>query len=225
MTEAAEPHLPRKRATDDERQNVADILSEAMSNGQLNYQEFDDRSKQAWATTYRDELDAIVIDLIDPNTRPSFNVPERPRSREVFIPKAAHVAPSDGGTKRSLGLLGATSLSGDWLVARNHVSIALMGGNYVDLREARFAAQEITISAWAVMGGIQIIVPENVRVLSEGHGFIGAFVIRDDENVSIPVSALPADAPAVRIVGLGFMGAVDVVRAPLDIDIQEELDK
>jgi len=221
MTQASENPQPRKRATNDERDRIAQILSEAMSNGQLSFEEFDERSKKTWATTYRDELDSLVADLIDPNTQPTYKLPARPQSREVYVPKAAHVTPSDGGTKRSLGMLGSASLSGDWLVARNHVSIALMGGNYVDLREARFAAQEITISAWAIMGAIQVVVPENVRVLSEGHGFMGAFVIRDDENVTIPVSALPDDAPIVRIVGLGLMGAVDVLRAPLDMDIQE----
>lgn len=199
-----------------------------MSSGQLNFQEFDERTKQAFATTFYDELDGLVADLIDPTTQRTYNLPAHSAPRDIERPaeisKAVSVTPSDGGTKRSLGLLGAASLSGDWLVARNHVSVALMGGNYIDLREARFAAHEITISAWALMGGIHIIVPENVRVLSEGHGVMGAFAVRDDEGVTIPVSSLPQDAPVVRVVGLGLMGAVDVVRAPLDKDIQEELE-
>ncbi|MHA2788033.1 DUF1707 domain-containing protein [Corynebacterium sp. S7] len=214
MSEPAEAQPSRKRATDDERQNTANILSEAMSNGQLNYQEFDERTKKAWATTYSEDLNNLVRDLIDPDNQQEYKVPATAEHRSPAPGSYNRVTPSQGGTKRSIGILGATSYAGDWMVARNHTSIGFMGANMLDLREASFAAQQITISAWAFMGGIQIIVPEDVRVKSEGHGFMGGFAVRDGAGVTHSMNELPADAPVVRVVGLGFMGGVEVVRKP-----------
>ena len=94
-----------------------------------------------------------------------------------------------------------------------HTSVALMGGNSLDLREARFAAQETVINALALMGGIEIIVPDDVRVVDDGVGIMGGFGVEDHESCTVSVAELPADVPVVRVRGLALMGGVGIVRA------------
>lgn len=92
-------------------------------------------------------------------------------------------------------------------------SLCVMGGNALDLREARLAASETTIYALAIMGGIDIIVPEDVRVVDDGVGIMGGFGIEDHPSCTVSVAQLPADAPVIRVRGLALMGGVGITRA------------
>lgn len=94
-----------------------------------------------------------------------------------------------------------------------HTSVAVMGGNTIDLREARLAAQETVINAVTLMGGVEIIVPEDVRVIDNGASLMGGFEARDHESCTLPLADLPADAPVIRVRGLAFMGGVEIIRA------------
>jgi hypothetical protein len=58
------------------------------------------------------------------------------------------------------------------------------------------------------MGGIEIIVDDDVEVDVSGIGFMGAF----EHGASGP--GLPG-APLVRVTGFAFMGGVEVRRKPL----------
>lgn len=66
--------------------------------------------------------------------------------------------------------MGSSEKRGDWLCAPHHVSIAVMGGTELDLRRARFQAAETSITVVAVMGGTDITVPHDVRVINDGVG-------------------------------------------------------
>ena len=96
---------------------------------------------------------------------------------------------------------------GRWVVPRNYVGVAVMGGIELDLREAQFSEPEVTIHAYTLMGGIEITVPEDVDVDVSGIAFMGGF----DHNASGP--GVPG-APRVRIIGFALMGGVDVRRKP-----------
>ena len=50
-----------------------------------------------------------------------------------------------------------------------------MGGVDIDLTKATFADRVVTITAVAIMGGIDIVVPEDITVQVNGVGFMGAF--------------------------------------------------
>jgi hypothetical protein len=85
-----------------------------------------------------------------------------------------------------------------------------MGGILLDLRNVVLSARVVTISAVAVMGSVEIIVPPGVRVESHGFGFMGGW---DDRSEHDP--GLPPDGPVVHVRGFACMGAVEVrTRAP-----------
>src|SRR5262249_58120637 len=72
-----------------------------------------------------------------------------------------------GGTPRykfSIAIMSGGRRRGRWVVPRTYVAGALMGGVELDLREAQFSEPEVTIHAYTLMGGIEIIVPEDVDV-------------------------------------------------------------
>lgn len=201
------PNPPRKRASDAERDTAAKHLQEAFADGQISMSEFDDRSRALYAATYADELPALVEDL-SPVKRP-----DRPTPATTSAGSRAVVTGESNGSAFSLSLMGGSERSGQWLVAPMHTSLTLMGGNALDLREARLASRETTINAVAIMGGIDIIVPEDVRVVDDGIGIMGGFGVEDHDSCTVSVAELPADAPVVRVRGLALMGGVGITRA------------
>jgi hypothetical protein len=82
-----------------------------------------------------------------------------------------------------------------------------MGAVSLDLREARFSGHEVTIQTFALMGGIDIIVDEEITVDVSGFAFMGGF----DHRATGP--GLPG-APRLRVVGFALMGGVNVQRRP-----------
>lgn len=196
------PTPPRKRASDAERDTAAKHLQDAFADGQISMAEFDERSRALYAATYADELPGLVEDL-SPVKRPD---------REAS-PSHTLVTGESGGSAFTLSVMGGSERTGQWLVAPTHTSLTLMGGNALDLREARFAAHETTVNAVAIMGGIDIIVPDDVRVIDDGIGIMGGFGIEDHPSCTVPVAQLPADAPVIRVRGLALMGGVGITRA------------
>ncbi|QGU03717.1 DUF1707 SHOCT-like domain-containing protein [Corynebacterium comes] len=213
---------PRLRASDDDRNRVNLVLSQAFSEGRINFEEFDQRTGQVLAARFRDELSSPLTDLL-PDPTVVFDGPlpaVLPDNSPAFVGRASpaparrQVTGEQGGSTFSLAIMGGTDRRGDWLIAPVHTSIALMGGNGLDLTEARLAAQETIIYAVGIMGGVEILVPEDVRVFSEGVGIMGGFGISTDPEVTLRMEELPADAPVVRVRGLGLMGGVEVKRVP-----------
>ena len=83
----------------------------------------------------------------------------------------------------------------------------LMGGGEIDMREARFAEREVSIHIVAIMGGCEIIVPEDANIRVTGVGIMGAF----DHSGS---GGGTPDGPVITINGVAIMGGVDVKRKP-----------
>jgi hypothetical protein len=100
------------------------------------------------------------------------------------------------------------SRRGVWEVPARHNAFTLMGGITLDLREARFAARETTIEAYAIMAGIDIIVNPWTQVLVEGFGIMGDF----SEARSKVAPELTPDSPVVRVRGMALMAGVSVKR-------------
>lgn len=203
---------PRKRLSNTARQQVADTLAAAYTDGQLSTAEFELRTAQVWGATYADETAELTADLdvsADLVAHTASEAVIAPRSGEI----TPHVTGEPGGISTSIAVMSGVDRSGDWLVAPHHFSLALMGGTELNLQNARFTQASTRINAAAVMGGVRIIVPEDVRVRSEGLALMGGFEVRDHESVSIAQQDLPDHAPTLTVSGIALMGGVEVVRA------------
>ncbi|GAB3592319.1 hypothetical protein CFAEC_02080 [Corynebacterium faecale] len=215
-----EDNAPRRRASDDNRSATVEELSAALSRGQLTLAEFDERSSLAWSARYVDELRPLLADVTDsPSALPAHLDPHRPAphhdpTSQAVARVSSQISGHQGGSPLSMSVMGGAERAGNWLCPSNHTSITVMGGNLVDLREASFESGSITIKAFALMGGIEVIVPEGVRVICDGFGLMGGFGSTVDKKATVPPSSLPRDAPVVKISGLAVMGGVSVVTKP-----------
>jgi hypothetical protein len=83
----------RIRASDAEREQYAQILRAAMSEGRLSLEEGEERLAKAYGATYRDELDPLTADLPDGGRRALFDTPEfREKARRHLRAHTGRVA-------------------------------------------------------------------------------------------------------------------------------------
>lgn len=191
------------RASNADRERVAQILHNALSEGRITIEELEERLDTVYAAKTLAELEPPVADL--PDVSAGALAPATPRTPAVD----SRIGGTPGSTT-SIAVRSGASRKGDWVVPPQHNSFAYWGGVELDLRDARFAEHMSTITAVAIMGGIEIVVPDDVVVEVNGIGFMGAFESRDRKGTSPP----PPGAPVIRVNGLAFWGGVEVVRKP-----------
>ena len=195
------------RASDADRERVANVLREAAGDGRLTMDELDERLDAVYAAKTYAELEPITHDL--------------PATGTGYTPAVSPSAGADparfGGQATSAGavaILGGFSRKGDWVVPKTFNAFMFMGGGEIDMREARFEDREVSIHIVAIMGGCEIIVPDDATVRVTGIGVMGAF----EHTVS---GAERPGGPLITVSGLAFMGGVDVKRKPT-IEAQQE---
>ncbi|GGV33165.1 DUF1707 SHOCT-like domain-containing protein [Streptomyces spectabilis] len=199
---------PELRASDADRERVAEVLREAMAEGRLDMDEFNERVDAAYrARTYGD-LAPLTRDLpaagaVAPKTS---LVKRSADDGSTEIDWAERVVegtePTSGG---AFAFWSGFNRKGGWTVGRLFTSFAMWGGGEIDLREARFADREVVIRCFTIMGGIQVTVPPELNVSVKGFGIMGGFG-DDATGEGTPGS------PRVTVTGFALMGGVNVER-------------
>ena len=175
------------RASDADRERAIAHLRSASGEGRLTFEELSERVERADAARTAGELAELTADLPAP-TRVVDAPAQRKRSRWV-------VAIMSGADRR-----------GRWRPDRRTNVVAIKGGADLDLREAVIDQPEVQILAVTLMGGIDVIVPEDVDVEVTGFAIMG--------GNSSPKEAGPGHpgAPLVHVRAFSLMGGVDVKR-------------
>ncbi|MDX2356163.1 DUF1707 domain-containing protein [Dietzia sp. PP-33] len=204
------PDVPSIRASDHEREATARFLQEAFSEGRLTLAEFDERSTRAYAALFQSDLAELTRDLSP--ARRGFEV--SPAAHHDAAP--AHRVTGGTGPSTSLAIMGGCERRGVWTLPADHTAVAVMGGVEIDLREVTLQSHVSTIRAFAVWGGIEILVPDDIELVVEGLGLMGGFGEESGRWKSDPrpVRQAPAGAPVVRVTGLALMGGVGIRRVP-----------
>jgi len=186
---------PDLRISDTDRDRAAEVLREAHAEGRISIDELDERLTSVYnAKTFADLV---------PVTR---DLPATQDAATAQAPALGRI----GGTARfklSLAILGGASRDGQWVVPPEYTAVATLGGIKLDMRDATFAEAETTIKAVAVMGGMEITVPEDADVEIGAFGLMGG-VDHGGEGPGAP------GAPRIRITGVAVMGGIEVKRAP-----------
>lgn len=188
---------PLLRASDSDRGRVVELLSEALGLGQISFAEYEDRSKEAVeARTYAD-LDRLVVDL------PAAQAPPQSPVAPAYQPPAVAPANLPRVADTKYGVLSGAEVRGAVAVGAEHTAVAFWGGVVLDLREATFITADVTLNAYAVMGGVEIILPPGATVHCEGVGIMGGF---DHKNPR------PGDGtgPRITVKGFAFWGGVEI---------------
>ncbi|MFD8740124.1 DUF1707 domain-containing protein [Streptomyces sp. NPDC059618] len=196
--------LPELRASDADRERVAEQLRDALAEGRLDMEEFEERLEATYAARTYGELTPITRDL--PGSAPS-----APRISMVKQPVddgswGSRIVGGEGSSSWGVAVLGGFERKGRWTVPRRFNSFAFMGGGELDLREANFADREVVINCFAFMGGLNVVVPPGVEVVVRGIGIMGGFDHREEGRPGDP------GAPRVVVTGFAFWGGVGVER-------------
>lgn len=182
----ASPGDSSMRASDDDRIQVAQLLSEAASNGRLTLEDYEARLMKAYAASTYDQLERVVSDL------PEAMDYRRQKSRP---------APST----MLLAILSGFERRGRWNIPGRMTTFTLFGGGVVDLRYADFTSPDVEIHAYSILGGQTILLPPEVNVDVKGRGVMGGF----DHTVD---GAGTPGAPKVTIKGFSLWGGVGIKR-------------
>ncbi|MBV9350263.1 MAG: DUF1707 domain-containing protein [Mycobacterium sp.] len=176
------------RAADTDRIQVAQELTDAAAQGQLQMSDYEDRLAKAYAATTYAELDRLRSDLYGSTVCPRRGGACKPAPSTLL-----------------LAIMGAFERRGRWNVPKKLTTFALWGGGVIDLRYADFTSTEVEIHAYSIMGGQTILLPPEVNVDIRGRGVMGGF----DHNVT--GEGTPG-APKVTVRGFSLWGGVGIQR-------------
>lgn len=188
------------RISDDDRERVVVVLREHTVAGRLSFDELALRAAAVYKARTQGELDAVLRDL--------------PEVAPPAAPTPSPLAPAASGTERrgvelTIAILSGANRRGRWRVHHETTAISIMGGCNLDLREAVLDGPELTINCFALMGAIDIIVPEGIEVEVEGIAIMGAKEARLSGMPPMP------GTPLVRVRAYALMGAVNVKSRPI----------
>lgn len=183
-----------QRASDADREAVADLLRDATADGRIGVDEVDERLTATYAAKTLGELERVTWDLVAPDR------PPRP---------TAAVAPAHGSTGDLLQLTAViddVKRAGRWHAPARIVATAQVGSVKLDFTEAVLAGPGVEVAAWAHVGSVTLLVPEGWRVDMDGvSGGIGSV-----KNKTIPPAA---GAPTIKVTGRATVGDITVRHA------------
>nr|WP_307805764.1 DUF1707 domain-containing protein [Streptomyces chrestomyceticus] len=181
------------RASDADRDRIAEILREALAVGRLDAEEHSERIDLVYRAKTMGELEPLVRDLPVEGGAPG------PR------PAAAAYEAEPGGAlpdQNMVAIFSASTRKGRWRVPSRINAVAVFGSVEIDLTEGIFQQQQVRINVTAIFGSVEIRVPENVTLRSSGSGVLGAFEVETNESVE-------PDAPVVLVNGYAVLGSVE----------------
>jgi hypothetical protein len=178
------------RVSDAERDAVLRTLGDHAAVGRLTLDELEDRSGRALTAKTRGELATLTTDL----------------PREAG---AATLAPSRRKPVRWIvAVMSGSRRRGRFRAVGSINSVAIMGGNEIDLREAEIEGGELTVNLIAFMGGAEVYVPDSVELDVGGFSFMGGHEEIGSERPPRP------GAPVIRIRVYNVMAGASIYRLP-----------
>jgi hypothetical protein len=187
----------RLRASDADRDTAAAVINNGLAEGRLTPEEHSERLDAIYAARTHAELVPLLDDL--------------PGQRAVVSHGQGAVAElaRSGLGGRVVAIFGAATRTGDWHAEPVISVLTVFGGAELDFRHAILPGKEIILKATAVLGGIEVIVPPEMRVVDNGIAILGSREITGN-----PDEAARPDAPVLRIEGASVLGAIEVKRKP-----------
>lgn len=180
------------------RERTVQDLADHFAQDRLTLPEYERRVELAFRADSTDALRDLTRDLTPMAVATVAAAP-------AVAPDATRVAPGVATrAKNFLALMSGIVRRGTWVVPPKIRAMACMGGIGLDLREATLTAPVTEIYVFALMGGVEIIVPPGVRLESDGFAIMGGF----EDQLKEPALADP-DAPVIRVRGVAIMGGVE----------------
>ncbi|MFE5301639.1 DUF1707 domain-containing protein [Streptomyces sp. NPDC056632] len=179
------------RASDADRDRIADILADALAEGRLDAEEHSERIDAVYRAKTVGELEPIVRDLPVAGSRP------QAAPAPLYGPEDA-----EGPADNLVAVFSASTRRGRWRVGRRTNAFSLFGSIEIDLTEAIFAQRLTTINATSIFGNVEVRVPENITLRGSGTGVLGNFEV-------VTLEGVDPQAPVVVVNGFAIFGNVE----------------
>ncbi|MEU9314671.1 DUF1707 domain-containing protein [Streptomyces sp. NPDC048295] len=197
------------RASDADRDRIADILREAMAEGRLTADEHAERVDAVYRAKTVGELEPLVRDLPAPGG-----------AARTAAPGVHGQEGPTGPAENLVAIFSSSTRKGRWRVGGRTNAFALFGSVEVDLTEALFGQRLTVINATSVFGSVDVKVPENISLRGSGTGIFGNFEVATLESAD-------PEAPVVVVNGYSVFGSVEAKpkRGKFIADLQDRLRK
>ncbi|MER5883424.1 DUF1707 domain-containing protein [Streptomyces sp. NPDC001941] len=179
------------RASDADRDRVADILRDALAEGRLDAEEHAERIDGVYRAKTLGELEPLVRDLPAAGSAP--------RPARAYDPAGE---PGSGPGENLVAVFSSSTRRGRWRVGQRTGAFALFGSVEIDLTEAIFAQRVTTINATSIFGNVEVRVPENISLRGSGSGVFGNFEV-------VTAEAADPEAPVVVVNGYSVFGNIE----------------
>jgi len=185
---------PTIRASDQDRDAVAQRLQQAFAERRLDDDEFDERMRAALTARTGADLELLTSDL--PAPAPGGAAP-------------ATAGPAPG--RWAVAYKNSVRRGGRWRVPDRFTSVVYKGDGWLDLRAAELTAPVTTVVAVAYKSRIDILVPPGVRVEMDGFGVSKGWSAEEDME-----ARLAHDAPTVHVRGIAYKGTIETRTKPAE---------
>ena len=174
------------RASDADRDQVAEVLHTAYAEGRISYDEHSERTSAALTARTFDELAGLTADL----------VPAPPKPALVAVPDRTE-------PDRVTAMLAETKRVGRWSAPPVINVNVILGSAVVDLTEATFTSRQVEINCTQFLGSIVVRVPPGTTVRIEAANVLADSSVKD---IGEPDHA----QPTVVIRGTNILGDIGV---------------
>lgn len=186
------------RASDHDRELVADVLNTAYAEGRITHEELTERLDATWAAKTFDQLAPITGDLVGRAmpTQYATPLPATPATGDELRLGQGH------GPQGYTAILGdSVAERGTHLLANTRIT-CVMGDVRLDLRGGTTENSSPEINVFIVMGDLEIDVPAGVAVVDHTSKVMGDSKLRG--------LAPQPGGPVITITGVLIMGDVKV---------------
>ncbi len=172
--------------SDDDREQVAELLQRACGEGRLTLEEFSLRVGTVWAAETHDDLARATADLAQ-----------------------APIVGSSQTVDRVITVFSDNKRRGRWRLRSPHLKVrTLFGATELDLREVLTDQSVIEIVGSCTFGELKVIVPEGVEVDVTGT------VVFSSRNMHLAPVPRVAGTPEIRIAVTTWFSSVEVISKP-----------
>ncbi|MFF0264464.1 DUF1707 domain-containing protein [Kribbella sp. NPDC004536] len=198
----------RRRVSDLEREEVADVLRDAAGEGRLSYTELEERLETLYSSKTYGELVELTADLPNGPRAPgaSQGVPATtPQYSGALVETGPVISVFMSETKRM----------GTWLVPQRQEVNAVLGDVTLDYTEAEIPFDEIQIDVKSILADVKIRVPQNAIVLLDSNPILGSVTEQEAGLKAVPdPNTQPATPKRFHIRGTAILGEIKIKRGP-----------
>ncbi|MFC9690275.1 DUF1707 domain-containing protein [Kribbella sp. NPDC056951] len=194
----------RRRVSDLEREQVADVLRDAAGEGRLSYSELEERLETLYASKTYGELVPLTADL--PNGL------HQPAAAPQPVQYSPGTVVQDGPAINVF--LSDTKRLGNWVAPQRQEVHAVLGDVTLDYTEAQIPFDEIYVDIRCILADVKIRVPADAVVHLDSNPILGAVSEQAATLLPAPDPNTPHRPKTFHIRGTAILGDIKIKRGP-----------